>query len=325
MQSGVMRLSTYDLKFVQNILYMVTQQKPITTNQTLLLEKLIEKYNKQFKKQKLEIEFLKNLPWTNKIIPSDPLFTDAYISIENDRIIFKAPFNKNFIKEFRQLNYNPYIWFREHKRYEAPFSTMTVKLLLKIVHDFYPVVHYCPVLASLLNNLKKYDQVKYWGPTLVKTNGNYLIACTNESLNEAIKNISLSNDISTLSLISEFGIMVDDDLIEDKNKLRFINNHIVDVDIDDINEIIVYLRELNCDCVYFSGKSLLMKKDLKSKLSEVTENLFNLGDLPYNKKIHNFNYSVAIQYSSTISTTKVQMNEIKKIIRIKDSSPITIK
>lgn len=325
MQCGVMRLSTYDLKFVQNIHYLMTQQKPITTNQVSLLEKLITKYAKQFKKQNLEIKVLQDLPWTNNIVSSDPLFTDAYISIENNKIIFKAPFNKNFIKEFRLTNNNSYIWFRENRRYESPFSTIAVKILVKLVHDFYPVVHYCPVISSLLNNIDQYNGVKYWEPTLVNVNGNHLIACTNEYLDYAIRHIDLNNHISTLSLISEYGIQIDSDIIEDKKKLDFVSSYITDVDMTNLSDVISYLKELKCDCIYFSGKSLLVKKDLQTKLIEVTTNLFNLNDMPYNRKIHDFNYPVVIQFSSTISTAKIQLHEIKKIIRIKDSTPINIR
>jgi hypothetical protein len=325
MQTGVLRLSNYDLKFVQNIHTFILQQKPITTNQVSLFEKLVIKYERQFKKQNMSLEFLQALPWTNTIVQSDPVYTDAYISVIDDVIHFRAPYNKNFITNFRKLDYNPFVWNRELKRYEAPFSTMALKILVHLVHYFYPIVHYCPVIVELLNTVQYLDSVKYWNPTLVKTNGNFLIYATNESLHDAVKDIPLNDDLQTMVTLSEYGIEMDSNLLEDKNKLDFASAYVYEIELSKVDKVFEYLNELKCDGIYFSGHSLLIKKDLKDKASKVTANIHNLSDASQNKKLHDYKFPVVMQFSSMISTLKLQTHGIKKVIKIVNSNPVDVK
>lgn len=325
MQTGVMRLSNYDLKFVQNIHTFTLQNKSITSNQVALLDKLVSKYERQFKKQNLSLDFLKTLPWTTNIIQSDPVYTDAYISIEDGIIYFRAPYNKNFITNFRKLDYNPFIWSRDDKRYEAKFSTSALKILVHLVHHFYPIVHYSSVVSDLLNTTQYYDSVKHWEPTLVKANDNFLISGINEHLNKAIQGVTLNDELKTMVSLSEYGIKMDKNLLKDTDKLNFAGEYVYEVELSNIDKVFEYLKELNCDGVYFSGHSLLIKKDLKEKIKTVTENIHNFSEAPLYKKIHNYTFPIAIQFSSMISTMKLQTYEIKKVIKIINSNPVDIK
>lgn len=325
MQTGVIRLSNYDLKFVQNIHHFTLQNKSITSNQVALFEKLVSKYERQLRKQNLSLDFLKTLPWTANIVQSDPVYTDAYISIDDGVIYFRAPYNKNFIANFRKLDYNPFVWKREEKKYEAPFSTSALKILVHLVHHFYPIVHYSPEVTDLLNTTQHYDSVKYWEPTLVKANDNFLISGINEHLNNAINNVTLNDELKTMVSLSEYGIKMDKNLLEDKDKLNFASEYIYEVELSNIDKVCEYLKELNCDGVYFSGHSLLIKKDLKEKIKIVTENIHNFSEAPLAKKIHNYKFPVAIQFSSMISSMKLQTYEIKKVIKIINSNPVDIK
>lgn len=325
MQTGVMRLSNYDLKFVQNIHHFILQNKSITTNQVALFDKLVTKYERQFKKQNLTLEFLQALPWTTTIVPSDPIYTDAYISIEDNSIYFRAPFNKNFITNFRQLDYNPFVWKREYRRYEASFSTMALKILVHLVHSFYPVVHYCSVVSKLLNTVQEYDSAKYWQPTLVKTNDSYIIHSINEPLYLATQDIPIDDHIKTLTALSEYGIRIDGSILDDKHKLNFINEYIVEIDFADLDKVSDYLKELNCDCVYTAGNTLLVKKEIKEKVSSMVPNIHSFNELNFAKRTHNYQFPVVLQFSSTVPTGKLAVNNIKKVIKIKNSNPIDIK
>lgn len=325
MQTGVIRLSNYDLKFIQNIHHFILQNKSITSNQVALFDKLVTKYERQIKKQNLTLDFLQGLPWTTNIVQSDPIFTDAYISIEEGAIHFRAPYNKNFITNFRKLDYNPFVWKRELRRYEGPFSTMALKILVHLVHHFYPIVHYCPVITELLNTTHQYDSATYWHPTLVKAKDNFFICANNEHLNEAIKDIPLNNDLQTMVTLSEYGIKMQDNLIDDHDKLNFASEYIYEVELSKIDKVFDYLKELNCDGVYFSGHSILIKKDLKEKTATVTQNMHNLSDIPQNRKIHDYKFPVVMQFSSVVSTMKLQTHGIKKIIKIINSNPVEVK
>jgi hypothetical protein len=326
MQTGVMRLSNYDLKFIQNLHHFTLQQKSVTTNQVALFDKLVNKYERQFKKQNLTLDFLNNLPWTTKIVTSDPHFTDAFISVIDNQIHFRAPYNKNFITNFRKLDYNPFVWKREVRRYEAPFSTMALKILVHLVHFYYPIIHYCPIIAELLNTTQKYDSAKYWHPTLVKINGNFVISATNEYLDKAVKHIQLNDDFPTLVALAEYGISMEDNLIDDKDRLNFAGNYIYETELENIETAFGYLKELGCDGVYFSGHSLLIKKEVKEKAKSITDNIHNLSDVT-NKKIKSpdCKFPVLLQFSSMISDARLQTLGIKKVIKIINSNPIDIK
>ena len=325
MQTGVMRLSNYDLKFIQNIHLFTLQQKSITTNQIALFDKLVVKYERQFKKQNLSLDLLQKLDWTTPVVQSDPIFTDAHISVIDGIIHFKSPYNKNFITNFRKLDYNPFVWHKELRRYEAPFSTMALKILVHLVHHFYPIVHYCPIITELLNTTHYYDSVKYWHPTLTKVNDNFIVCATNEHLNNAISNIELNDDLQTMVSLSEYGIKMDDNLLEDKDKLHFASEYIYEIELSKIDKVFEYLNELKCDGIYFSGHSLLIKKDLKDKAGVITANIHNLSDTPQKMKTHNYKFPVVIQFSSMISTLKLQTHGIKKVIKIVNSNPVDIK
>lgn len=325
MQTGVMRLSNYDLKFVQNIYHFILQNKSITSNQVALFDKLVSKYERQLKKQNLSLDFLQTLAWTTKIIQSDPVYTDAYISIQDGVIHFRAPYNKNFITNFRKLDYNPFVWKREEKRYEATFSTSALKILVHLVHYFYPIVHYSSEVTNLLNTTQCYDSVTHWEPTLVKVNNNFLISGINEHLNKAIHDVVLNDELKTMVNLSEYGIKMDKNLLEDKDKLSFASEYIYEIELSNIDKVFEYLKELNCDGVYFSGHSLLIKKDLKEKIKVVTENIHNFSEAPLYKKIHNYQFPIAIQFSSMISTMKLQTYNIKKVIKIINSNPVDLK
>ena len=326
MQCGMMRLSNYDLKFVQNLHNLATQQKPITTNQLALFDKLVVKYARQLAKHNFGLDFLNTLPWTTPIIESDSAFTDAFISIEDNKIIFKAPFNKKFIQEFRKLSYNPFEWKREVKRYESNYGTLALKSLINLVHQYYSIVNYCPVVSGLLNTLHQYDEVKYWNPTLVNASGNYIIAGITEHLYQAIEHITFNDDMGTISALSEYGISMDSSVTKNEPKLKFASSYIAEVEVSDIEHIIDYLKELQCDCIYYAGNiGVFLNRDVRNKISEAVPNQLNFNDMSYHKKTHQFNYPVVFQFSSSVSSAKIQTHAIKKIIKIKNSNPIDIK
>ena len=58
-----LRLSRYDIRFLQNLEKITLSKKRITSNQSDLVNKLIEKYERQFVKNQMFIKELLNLPW----------------------------------------------------------------------------------------------------------------------------------------------------------------------------------------------------------------------------------------------------------------------
>ena len=64
-------LGTYDQRFLDNILRLnITANKPLTTNQSSLFDKIVERYSRQLAKQEIASADMKLLPWILQPIDS---------------------------------------------------------------------------------------------------------------------------------------------------------------------------------------------------------------------------------------------------------------
>ena len=63
-----LRLSRYDIRFLQNLEKISLVKKRITSNQVELVDKLIEKYERQFVKNQMFIKELSKLLSINKLM-----------------------------------------------------------------------------------------------------------------------------------------------------------------------------------------------------------------------------------------------------------------
>ena len=194
-----LRLSRYDIRFLQNLEKIISIKKVVTSNQVNLVEKLVEKYERQLVKHEMFITNLLKLPWTTIVIETTDDYTSAHIGILDDNLILKTPYNKAFITAFRSLSQSGFEWDNINKYYIADLSTHSLKLVINMTSKFFNEVRYSDKVKELLNQLSYYKDVKYWIPTLVYANGNYMIACTNPALDEAIKHITLSTELTTLA------------------------------------------------------------------------------------------------------------------------------
>jgi hypothetical protein len=324
MQSGMMRLSKYDLRFVQNLQILALEKASLTTNQVALFDKLVDKYRRQLHKHGLTTEQLTILNWDSEVVPSDPKFTEAYVTIDNSNILFRSPFNKKFVDAFNKVPNNPFKWMKERKVYEASYSTHALKLLLSISPEHYPVVNYCPITSGLLNSTEQFN-AKYWSPTLVKTNGNYLIAATNVHVDKAINNLPLSADVDCLVNLSIHGIRVDNAIINNDPLLKFASEYETEVDFKDVDQLITYLKAIKCDSVLITGQSSMMvqyRRILTNKLKEAEINLDEKNFLEIGSRINNHVNPVMINLASNIN---VHVDKLKKIIRMKNSTPVVVK
>lgn len=325
MQCGMMRLSKYDLRFVQNLMAMTSQQ--ITTNQVALFDKLLDKYKRQLFKHGLTPAKLAELNWETKIIASDPKFSEASVSVTGNTITFKSPFNKKFIDQFKKIEHNPYAWNKDKKIYEAPFSTQALKYLLSITHDIYPVVNYCPELTRMLNTLDKYS-APYWNPTLIKCNDIYLIAAINEHLHSAINNIEISCDPECISFLASCGVKIDDKVINQNATLKFASEFNPEVDITDIDSLVENLRAIKCDVIFLSGRSkwaLHYKKILEEKIQDTDLVIDDKINEILESRLEGKKNPVMFYLSSGLAELRKTNGKFRKIIKLKNSTPVNIK
>lgn len=329
MQSGLLRLSKYDLKFVQNLYRLISEKHPITTNQVALFLKLTKKYSRQLSKQKIFSETIESLNWNIPVIDSDKKFTETFVTIEKDKLIFRSPYNKNFLKELRSQENNYWVWDKVNRAHVANFCCHNLKIICQIARKHFAVTNYCTVITNILNQLKQFDNVKFWTPTLCNLNGMFIISAANKHIMEAIQHIPLNNDMKTLSILSEYGIAIDQSVIQKNESLEFASKFKVEIDYKDKDKLVEWLKLLGCSIVYEgSGLLLTHKKELKSLLEKngikVLKRINSIFIFSQNineniQKNENL-YSVLIQGTETAS-----FDNVKKIITIKNSEPIDLK
>lgn len=322
MQSGMMRLSKYDLRFVQNLQLLTMQHTNLTTNQVSLFDKLVEKYKRQLHKHGLSDTQLANLSWESTIVPSDPKFTEAYVSITNNTITFRSPFSKKFIEQFRKKEFNTFTWHKDKKVYESDYSTNALKYLLEVANNHYPVVNYCPVVSNLLNTVDQYN-AKYWNPTLVKCNDNYFIAAINSNLADAISDITLSSDPEVISSLVKYGITIDDSVIGDDNILKFASTYTPEVDLANFDSVLECLKAIKCDSVTIVGRVAQYSRVLSEKIKNSGLHLDDNKGVVLEERLKDKKNPVVMFLTSNMAASASE--KFKKIIKVKNSMPVVIK
>lgn len=210
-------LGTYDKKFINNLIVMyVTPSNPTTTNQSHLLDKIILRYARQLRKEEIDANEMVNLPWGTSPVESSPKYTEAYVEINNEVIEIRSPFKSEFIKQFKELTTAR--WDKDTKVWYINASEKNLKSALELVRGHYEKVNYCPQIAETLNIIEAYKDVRYWNPTLVKVNGLLYIVAINNSLNEAIKDIPLDDNLPTLARLSFHGVTISRSVLNDISK-----------------------------------------------------------------------------------------------------------
>jgi hypothetical protein len=322
MRSGSIKLSRYDGRFIDNLAVL----KEVTTNQVALFNKLIHKYRRQFSKHEMFVEKLVELPWTMKIVESAPYHTNGYIFIENDVILFRCPFNRNFINKFRNNTSNYFVWNKERKVYQATFGPHNLRVVMTLTKEFFPNLTYCDNVKELLDPLKEYSEFKYWNPTLVKANNRYYIAGINEYLNEALGDIELNTEPATLAKLCLHGVDVDIEELHTNPKLLFAAEFNPVVERNELENIIPWLNELGCDIVLLYGNvssahdSGISKLFSKYGIKTQDANVFRTMQ---REAVQNYKFAVSLRARSTDS--RDYDNIISKAIRIVNSEPINIK
>ena len=260
------QLSRYDANFIENI----ANLKQVTTNQVVLFHDLLDKYRRQFAKHELYPETLVNLPWNVTVVESSPKFTHGHVEIVDNTIFFKCPFNRKFITSFRQDPNNRFVFDNVERRYHAPYSNYSLKILLDAASKHFDNIHYCNVTQKLLDDIKPYTDVKYWNPTLVNINDRLYIVAMNNALYDALGDIELNTEWATLNKLASYGIDIDSSLYDSNDIFANIAaNHELDIEISDIDLLVWALSDLGCDMVYIRGSSFLnpVKKKLVEELT----------------------------------------------------------
>jgi hypothetical protein len=320
MINGHLHLSKKDYGFFNNIKSIVHNNKPVTSNQNKLFDKLLTKYQRQLHKLNLSVEELISLPWKVEVLESKQEYLDAYISIENDTIIIRSPFNNKFIQIFRKIPLNEFVWDKVKRIYTAPLSTYQLRIAVDIVSKCYEDVVYCDNVKSILKQIEEYNNIKYWQPTLVKINNNFYIVATNNSLNDSIKHIELNDDPKTFYLLSQYGVTIHEDLLSDEYS-KFASEYFTEVDSKDLLDLCDWLNNLNVEYV-FTSRDLVYSKELSNDL-KVALLEKHIACRPA-KEFDTFTNGVLLKTNSSWTTIS-SIKNYSKIIHLTNSRPVKVK
>ena len=318
---GHIQLSRYDEKFIDTITTLTT----VTTNQVILFHRLIFKYRRQFSKHELFVEKLVDLPWNVTVVESSPQFTDGHVSIVDDVIYFRCPFNRNFIDEFRKVELNSFTWNKTKRYYESVYNVHSLKILISTARKFFQNVNLCSVTQSLLNDVDNYKDIKYWQPTLVKCNNQLFVLATNSALDEALGDLKLSTDTNTLMTLSKHGVTIDESFYTNDKKLKFVSEYTTTVDQNDLPNLVEWLKEINCDMVYLSGVHSvnLAKRKLITELNIHDVQYCDINTtVPSASKTHKC--PVFVKFRKHPEGTFDHLR-VAKVVTIVNSNPIEVK
>lgn len=319
-------LSQYDYKFMANLQTMIQRDHRVTTGQATLFDNLISKYKKQLTKCGLDKVELKALAWNSTLVESTSDYTGAYVSLSNDTLKIRVPFNKSFISKFREVKDNAFVWDKESKVYTTGFSTTALKISTQVLHKFFPTVRYDDVLQTIIDELKQYEGF-IWNPTLVRSSrrtdtGNLVVMATNAELAAAINEITLSLDPTTLFKLTRMGISVDPALIENDAKLQFAANEVYESEITDIETVIGWMKNIGCDNVVIGrGLRTALNQEQLAKTIE-KYGMKPLGPLSYGKLPDGV--SMMLQHTSSVHNRNPFMGTISKTVVLKDSRSIGV-
>jgi len=332
---GKISLSQYDYKFMANLQTIIQNKMRVTSNQVDLFDKLISKYAKQLSKTVPIKEDLKDLPWKTMVVESTSEYTGANVSLFEDVITLKVPFNKTFISFFREVKGNPFTWIKEEKLYRAPFSTAAFKLLYHTLPKYFKIVKYCDTLGSILTDLKQYEGL-IWEPTLMNINGRIVMGAANPAAIDHISNIDLNITTDTLYKLSRYQFPAHPDFYGDSPELRFAYEYVTEVDVDNLVQVANWMRQLKVQRVLLDR---VLSTDLNRVLptgrnfrSEIEAAFTGISVVPSTG--HDFKRdspmpprSFLLQAHSHLNSrlnTYVNYN-IDKIVVLKNSRPVEVK
>lgn len=316
------RLSRYDEQFVNNLTFYTLQYNRITSNQDLLFKKVTSKYKKQFIHNKIVVEDLLKLPWHVNIVPSIPEYTGASITVEDDKIIFRSPYNKNFLTALRKNPLYTLEWDKDKRQYEAKYSLTTLKQLIYLSADYYDTLNYCANVTNIINGLEEYETIKYWVPTLIYKDSGYYIAAMNEHLYNAIKDVRITDELKTIAILVKYGVNIDKSVIlhflesEPLEKVQFASSFEAQVEIKDASTIMNWLCEFGCDAIS-EPKSFLTKNTIQVDDTDIT-----ICKNP--KDLINYTNPVIVYLKGTFSLASEKPLKLFKIIKFINSEPVDL-
>lgn len=248
---GYIHVSRQDYSFFIN-LFKLAEEGKVTTGQNKLLDKLVDKYQKQLLKQGYDKDWLKSLHWHKELLETTDYYRNAHLSLVDKKLILKTPFSKSFITGLRAEKQNSFEWNKKYRQYESPAATIALKIILPLLYKNFDSVLLDKELQQITEELKQFEN-SIWNPTLVKINGTFFIIAANQQIAEQLNNYTLSDNPECVYHLSKLGINIHSSIGESE-ALNFAKAHMYEIDIDDIDSLISYLHSINEKFVYVDNQ-----------------------------------------------------------------------
>lgn len=327
---GTIHLSKKDYSFFYNLSKIIKQRGLITTNQSELFDKLVNKYRKQLQKNQKNPDDIIGLSWDCRVVPTLQEYLHSNISVKDNFIEIRSPFKQDFIKQITRymlpdienpvLEYvNPFSWDKTDRAYKAEYNTTAFKIAITYSNRYFDKTTYCDVAQSLLRQTEELKSVGVWDPTYKKVGDCYYIAACNEILSNHIQNIQLDTEPATLFTLSKLGIKIDENIVKDDYTLRVASKYIVFENIDNINELIGATKLLNVKYVVF-GRDLSYQKQIGLELKNLLQNNEIMVLPEGNVKEITDDY-----FYMTLNSSNTRHNNATKIIVLKNNRPVNVK
>ena len=318
---GKISLSQYDYKFMANLQTIIHNENRVTSNQADLFNRLVVKYKKQLAKNEIDESVAISLPWKSFFVESTPEYTGATVNILDDEITIRVPFNKVFISKFREIKNNPFNWNKERKIYTSSFCTEALKIATTELHMYFSTVQYCGVIQKILEDLKQYE-AEIWDPTLKLVNGKLIVAAITPALADAIGDLQLNLEPTTLYKLSQYGVNIDPTIVQNDQFLKFASERTTQVDASEISEVCDMIKKLGCNTVLW-GRGLAhgkLGKEIRKAFSDSGITVYDKVSYS-SEKYEDVPMCISIyeNYDNPISS------KVGKMITVKDSRPIEIK
>ena len=315
-------LGTYDKKFLNNI---YETNKPLTTNQNELLDKIILRYNRQLAKNKLIAFDLTNLPWTRPLIVSSPEFTEAMIYTEEEKLCIRTPYKKNYIQLLKDSKY-PIVWNRDTRIWITDYCTETLKYVIEHTENNFSIVNYSKDIEYTIDQLYEFEKYKYWNPTLVYHNGAYYLFAANEYVYDAVSELLEDINPFVITKLVRHGITIDDSVIEgmnvDKEVIDFAKETQPTLEADNIIDLVEYLNHIECEIIVVYNSTYFSKYLTVELTGLLEENNIKLVVIDKHEKydVSNIeNYKCSVLLTNNMRTALISNMFTDKLIHLVNS------
>lgn len=324
-----LRLQYNDKKFFTSLSILVKNSR-ITTGQAALFDKLIHKYTNQLKNTNLSLGEMLALPWQIEVVTTSSDFTSARVSLKDGDIILRVPTNKQFINKLESIRNCDFVWNNTRREYHAPFSTGSLKLIYRLLPNYFKEIRYCNTLHQMIDSVSLVGENLIWSPTLVKFNNAYFVIAANQVLGELIDNIELNAEPKTLYKLSQLGITIDKNITNNDPFLEFAAEFATDVEISDLGLLVGWIKQLDIPQVLLGKgvhsafeKTRTFFKNFIKRLDE--ESIFyRTIHTGFRRDPKQKELPILIQYHSNEIAKFCSTSAIGKCIFVKNSTPIEV-